>query len=241
MNKQGGLPAAARYLARAVALPPSNTSWYMGLSNGAAGLCECLSSAIIYVYWVSQDIWLVVPLSSLNRQSGAGRGLDVNVQYRISHVLWVSLQIQRLCPRWIRLQGEPETGATQQRLGHWQIMTQDCNACLACAGDLQAILVSNPRVAAAVAEICMVGLATTVQATKGPPKPDKARIDRLSYVVSEHTTYSLLATLHLAVMQELRLTAHCKSSTCILHSQSTSNMVKRFAWRNSLKGVLPHH
>ena len=31
---------AARYLARAVALPPSNTSWYMGLSNGAAGLCE---------------------------------------------------------------------------------------------------------------------------------------------------------------------------------------------------------
>ena len=31
---------AARYLARAVALPPSNTSWYMGLSNGAAGLCK---------------------------------------------------------------------------------------------------------------------------------------------------------------------------------------------------------
>ena len=52
MNKQGGLPVAARYLARAVALPPSNTSWYMGLSNGAAGLCECLSSAIscVYVY-----------------------------------------------------------------------------------------------------------------------------------------------------------------------------------------------
>ena len=47
----------------------------------------------------------------------------------------------------------------------------------------RAILVSNPRVAAAVAEICMVGLAATVQATKGPPKPDKARIDRLSYVV----------------------------------------------------------
>ena len=54
------------------------------------------------------------------------------------------------------------------------------------AGDLQAILVSNPEVAAAVAEICMVGLATTAQATKGPPKPDKARIDRLAYVVSKH-------------------------------------------------------
>ena len=53
------------------------------------------------------------------------------------------------------------------------------------AGDLQAILVSNPEVAAAVAEICMVGLATTAQATKGPPKPDKARIDRLAYVVSK--------------------------------------------------------
>lgn len=39
INEQGGLPIAARYLARAVALPPSNTSWYMGLSNGAAGLC----------------------------------------------------------------------------------------------------------------------------------------------------------------------------------------------------------
>jgi hypothetical protein len=45
--------------------------------------------------------------------------------------------------------------------------------------------VNNPKVAAAVAEICMVGLATTAQATKGPPKPDKARIDRLAYVVSE--------------------------------------------------------
>lgn len=52
-------------------------------------------------------------------------------------------------------------------------------------GDLQAVLVNNPKVAAAVAEICMVGLATTAQATKGPPKPDKARIDRLAYVVSE--------------------------------------------------------
>ena len=40
MNELSGLPIAARYLARAVALPPSNTSWYMGLSNGAAGLCE---------------------------------------------------------------------------------------------------------------------------------------------------------------------------------------------------------
>ena len=39
MSERGGLPIAARYLARAVALPPSNTSWYMGLSNGAAGLC----------------------------------------------------------------------------------------------------------------------------------------------------------------------------------------------------------
>ena len=46
-------------------------------------------------------------------------------------------------------------------------------------------MVSNPKVAAAVAEICMVGLAATVQATKGPPRPDKARIDRLAYVVSE--------------------------------------------------------
>ena len=51
-------------------------------------------------------------------------------------------------------------------------------------GDLQAVLVANPTVAAAVAEICMVGLATTVHATRGPPKPDKARIDRLAYVVS---------------------------------------------------------
>lgn len=53
MNKQGGLPVAARYLARAVALPPSNTSWYMGLSNGAAGLCECLS-AISYACGVEE-------------------------------------------------------------------------------------------------------------------------------------------------------------------------------------------
>ncbi|BDA48480.1 hypothetical protein COCOBI_12-1590 [Coccomyxa sp. Obi] len=96
INEQGGLPIAARYLARAVALPPSNTSWYMGLSNGAAGLC-----------------------------------------------------------------------------------------------DLQAVLVNNPKVAAAVAEICMVGLATTAHATRGPPKPDKARIDRLAYVV---TSLSTLAT-----------------------------------------------
>ena len=59
------------------------------------------------------------------------------------------------------------------------------NRCSTRAGDLQAIVVSNPKVAAAVAEICMVGLAATVQATKGPPKPDKARIDRLAYVVSE--------------------------------------------------------
>jgi hypothetical protein len=47
------------------------------------------------------------------------------------------------------------------------------------------VLVNNPKVAAAVAEICMVGLATTAHATRGPPKPDKARIDRLAYVVSE--------------------------------------------------------
>ena len=60
------------------------------------------------------------------------------------------------------------------------------------AGDLQAILVSNPKVAAAVAEICMVGLATTAQATKGPPKPDKARIDRLAYVVSESLSLLLM-------------------------------------------------
>ncbi len=35
----GGLPVAVRYLRRAAELPPSNTSWYMGLSNGSAGLC----------------------------------------------------------------------------------------------------------------------------------------------------------------------------------------------------------
>ena len=52
------------------------------------------------------------------------------------------------------------------------------------AGDLQAVLVNNPSVAAEVARICMLGLATTVHATRGPPKPDKARIDRLAYVVS---------------------------------------------------------
>ena len=52
---------------------------------------------------------------------------------------------------------------------------------------------SNPEVAAAVAEICMVGLATTAQATKGPPKPDKARIDRLAYVVSKHLPQPLHA------------------------------------------------
>lgn len=43
---------------------------------------------------------------------------------------------------------------------------------------------NNPTVAAEVARICMAGLATTVAATRGPPKPDKARIDRLAYVVS---------------------------------------------------------
>lgn len=47
---------------------------------------------------------------------------------------------------------------------------------------------NTPKVAAAVAEICMVGLATTAHATRGPPKPDKARIDRLAYVVSEFCT-----------------------------------------------------
>ena len=116
--------------------------------------------------------------------------------------------------------------------------------CLVCAGDLQAILVSNPKIAAAVAEICMVGLATTVQATKGPPKPDKARIDRLSYVVSEHSAYSLLATLHLALMQEfwalalvnLRFTAHCgiqqlpiaaPGACCTANPQA---MFRRFPW-----------
>ena len=46
------------------------------------------------------------------------------------------------------------------------------------------MLVNNPSVAAEVARICMLGLATTVHATRGPPKPDKARIDRLAYVVS---------------------------------------------------------
>jgi hypothetical protein len=47
INEQGGLPIAARYLARAVALPPSNTSWYMGLSNGAAGLCKSISASVV--------------------------------------------------------------------------------------------------------------------------------------------------------------------------------------------------
>lgn len=39
----GGLAVAARYLQRAAELPPSNTSWYMGLSNGSAGLCAPLT------------------------------------------------------------------------------------------------------------------------------------------------------------------------------------------------------
>ncbi len=39
----GGLAVAARYLQRAAELPPSNTSWYMGLSNGSAGLCARLA------------------------------------------------------------------------------------------------------------------------------------------------------------------------------------------------------
>ena len=46
---------AARYLARAVALPPSNTSWYMGLSNGAAGLCESSLNPIVFPpYWPTE-------------------------------------------------------------------------------------------------------------------------------------------------------------------------------------------
>ena len=50
INKQGGLPVAARFLARAVALPPSNTSWYMGLSNGAAGLCESRANSTLRLF-----------------------------------------------------------------------------------------------------------------------------------------------------------------------------------------------
>ena len=52
------------------------------------------------------------------------------------------------------------------------------------AGDLQAVLLREAELAAAVAAVCMTGLAATVQAARGPPKPDKARIDRLAYVVS---------------------------------------------------------
>lgn len=52
------------------------------------------------------------------------------------------------------------------------------------AGDLQAVLLRETELAAAVAAVCMTGLAATVQAARGPPKPDKARIDRLAYVVS---------------------------------------------------------
>lgn len=46
------------------------------------------------------------------------------------------------------------------------------------------MLLREPELAAAVAAVCMTGLAATVQAARGPPKPDKARIDRLAYVVS---------------------------------------------------------
>ena len=69
MNERAGLPIAARYLARAVALPPSNTSWYMGLSNGAAGLCKgfllttslqppsaCVSMCPVWCYGRSIDV-----------------------------------------------------------------------------------------------------------------------------------------------------------------------------------------
>jgi hypothetical protein len=59
INEQGGLPIAARYLARAVALPPSNTSWYMGLSNGAAGLCAFLPSML--------DLFMAPIVQSLSR------------------------------------------------------------------------------------------------------------------------------------------------------------------------------
>jgi hypothetical protein len=44
----GGLPVAVRYLRRAAELPPSNTSWYMGLSNGSAGLCAPRALLALY-------------------------------------------------------------------------------------------------------------------------------------------------------------------------------------------------
>ena len=68
---------------------------------------------------------------------------------------------------------------------------------------------SNPKVAAAVAEICMMGLAATVQATKGPPKPDKARIDRLAYVVSE-PRLSLKYRISPFIMIYLQADTHCR-------------------------------
>ena len=107
MNKQGGLPAAARYLARAVALPPSNTSWYMGLSNGAAGLCECLSSAIIYLcvgFHRISGMLCLWPVSSGSQMQK--EHLDVNVQYRTSHVNWVPYRIN--CP--VKLLRDPNCG-----------------------------------------------------------------------------------------------------------------------------------
>ena len=143
VNKQGGLPVAARYLARAVALPPSNTSWYMGLSNGAAGLCEPPAAR----------------LNPILQNTACKEGCALNGAW----------------PYLFQVRRAVDTDSS----------TTSLIASSAHAGDLQAIVVSNPKVAAAVAEICMVGLAATVQATKGPPKPDKARIDRLAYVVSE--------------------------------------------------------
>ena len=53
-----------------------------------------------------------------------------------------------------------------------------------CAGDLQAVLLREPELAARVVRVCVTGLTATLQAARGPPKPDKARIDRLAYVVS---------------------------------------------------------
>lgn len=85
-----------------------------------------------------------------------------------------------------------------------------------CAGDLQAVLVNNPKVAAAVAEICMVGLATTAHATRGPPKPDKARIDRLAYVVSELHSFFFSSTLQY-------LSTHADNNLCASQPMQTIN------------------
>lgn len=68
----------------------------------------------------------------------------------------------------------------------------------ATAGDLQAVLLRDADLAAAVVGVCMAGLAATLAATRGPPKPDKARTDRLAYVVSAPPCTVALGTLESA-------------------------------------------